>query len=240
MIPDPLSEKYYGISPYAYCADNPLNAVDPDGRFPDIIWDIANVAMDIHSLVQSIEEGNNVNIALDGVALAVDTFAAIVPFVPGGMGTAIKVSRGIDTASDILRVSDKAIDTPKVAKKVSGAVKNAKAVNQKTYQTYTKTHPVTKEVYVGRTSGTLSPKENVQKRDRNHHMNKKGFGPAELDKSSSNPDAIRGLEQHMIEVYGGAKVDGGTSGNTINGISPTNPKAEYYKQQMLLEFFNIK
>ena len=32
MIPDPLSEKYYGISPYAYCADNPLNAVDPDGR----------------------------------------------------------------------------------------------------------------------------------------------------------------------------------------------------------------
>jgi RHS repeat-associated protein len=28
---DPLCEKYYGISPYAYCANNPVNLVDPDG-----------------------------------------------------------------------------------------------------------------------------------------------------------------------------------------------------------------
>ena len=30
--PDPLSEKYYGISPYAYCANDPVNFVDLDGR----------------------------------------------------------------------------------------------------------------------------------------------------------------------------------------------------------------
>ncbi|MCR5363677.1 MAG: hypothetical protein K6E44_03805 [Bacteroidales bacterium] len=30
--PDPLSEKYYSISPYAYCAANPVNIVDPSGR----------------------------------------------------------------------------------------------------------------------------------------------------------------------------------------------------------------
>lgn len=29
---DPLAEKYYHLSPYAYCANNPVNAVDPDGR----------------------------------------------------------------------------------------------------------------------------------------------------------------------------------------------------------------
>ena len=29
---DPLAEKYYHISPYAYCAGNPVNYVDPDGR----------------------------------------------------------------------------------------------------------------------------------------------------------------------------------------------------------------
>ena len=29
---DPLAEKYYWISPYAYCANNPVNAVDPDGK----------------------------------------------------------------------------------------------------------------------------------------------------------------------------------------------------------------
>ena len=28
---DPLCEKYYGISPYAYCANNPVNLVDPEG-----------------------------------------------------------------------------------------------------------------------------------------------------------------------------------------------------------------
>jgi len=29
---DPLCEKYYGLSPYAMCGDNPVNAVDEDGR----------------------------------------------------------------------------------------------------------------------------------------------------------------------------------------------------------------
>lgn len=32
---DPKSEKYFPISPYAYVANNPINAIDPDGR--DII-----------------------------------------------------------------------------------------------------------------------------------------------------------------------------------------------------------
>ena len=29
---DPLAEKYYNVSPYVYCMNNPINAVDPDGR----------------------------------------------------------------------------------------------------------------------------------------------------------------------------------------------------------------
>jgi len=41
-------------------------------------------------------------------------------------------------------------------------------------------------VYTGRTSGTETPLENIAKRDKHHHMNKKGFGPAELDKSHAN------------------------------------------------------
>lgn len=50
------------------------------------------------------------------------------------------------------------------------------------------------------------------------------------------PDAIRGREQYMIERFGGAKVGGGTSGNTINGISSKNPKADYYESERIREF----
>lgn len=34
---DPLAEKYYSISPYAYCAGNPVNSVDPDGQMPQVV-----------------------------------------------------------------------------------------------------------------------------------------------------------------------------------------------------------
>ena len=45
---DPMSDKYPGISPYAYCAWNPVKLVDPDGceidstSVPDKIWNMVN------------------------------------------------------------------------------------------------------------------------------------------------------------------------------------------------------
>jgi RHS repeat-associated protein len=33
MRPDPMGEKYYNISPFAYCGNNPVNRIDPDGKF---------------------------------------------------------------------------------------------------------------------------------------------------------------------------------------------------------------
>ena len=32
MVPDPMGEAYYDISPYVYCAGDPVNLVDPDGN----------------------------------------------------------------------------------------------------------------------------------------------------------------------------------------------------------------
>ena len=34
---DPLCEKYYSVSPYAYCENNPIRNIDPDGRYV-LIW----------------------------------------------------------------------------------------------------------------------------------------------------------------------------------------------------------
>ena len=31
MSVDPMAEKYYPLSPYGYCAGNPVNVVDPNG-----------------------------------------------------------------------------------------------------------------------------------------------------------------------------------------------------------------
>ncbi len=39
MQTDPMAEKYYWISPYAYCANNPIKFVDPTG---EDIWEINN------------------------------------------------------------------------------------------------------------------------------------------------------------------------------------------------------
>jgi hypothetical protein len=65
---------------------------------------------------------------------------------------------------------------------------------------------------------------------------KQGYGPAAVDKNSANADAIRGREQQLIEQHGGAKSQGGTSGNAINGVSPSNPKAPQYEQACKKEF----
>jgi len=32
LSPDPLADKYFDLSPYAFCADDPVNVVDPDGK----------------------------------------------------------------------------------------------------------------------------------------------------------------------------------------------------------------
>lgn len=108
----------------------------------------------------------------------------------------------------------------------------AVASSEKVHVTYTKTGP-NGELYSGRSSGSshMTPEEIVAKRDAGHHMNKKGFGPSVLDKSSTNSAAIRGREQQLIDAHGGARSKGGKSGNAINGIGAKNSKAAHYKSE---------
>ncbi len=99
------------------------------------------------------------------------------------------------------------------------------------YVTYTKTN---KDglVYVGRTSGFGTAEQIVRNRDRNHHMNQKGFFEARLtfsmdatfkggyDWRHRDPAywSIRGAEQLQIEYYRSQ----GNSANARNGIWENN------------------
>ena len=115
LVPDPLSEKYYGISPYAYCAGDPVNRVDSDGRIWETMWDIANVVMDVKSLTANISEGNVGRAIVDGASTVVDIAAAAVPFIPGGAGAAMKAARGVDKVADSVNASKNAINSSKAS-----------------------------------------------------------------------------------------------------------------------------
>ena len=199
LTPDPLAHKYTSWSPYAYCAGNPVNFVDPDGRFVGVLVDATSVALGVKNLIENIRLGNTRAAIGDAVGVVIDVVAAALPVIPGGVG--------------FVRTGTKSVD---VVDAINDATKS------KTYVTYTKTNPITKEVYSGRASGYGTPEEIVAQRDKWHHMNSKGYDSAVLDKSSKNFNAIRGQEQYLIEKHGGAKSWGGTSGNMINGISPKN------------------
>ena len=111
--PDPLCEKYYNISPYAFCNDNPVTFIDPDGRFIDTAWDAANVAMGVTSFISNVTAGNIVGAALDGAGLIVDVAATAIPGIPGGAATAIKALKGANTIENVAIANYAKKSTPK-------------------------------------------------------------------------------------------------------------------------------
>ena len=57
---DPLSDKYPGVSPYVYCADNPVRLVDPNGE------DFTNFEDENGNLIKHIDDGSNAVFKLTG------------------------------------------------------------------------------------------------------------------------------------------------------------------------------
>ncbi len=71
---DPLAEKYYSISPYAWCGNNPVRNVDPDGRVISTV---------IGTIVGGI--GGGINAAIQGTdILAGVAEGAVAGFITGG------------------------------------------------------------------------------------------------------------------------------------------------------------
>ncbi len=120
--PDPLAEKYFPHSPFAYCANNPLLLIDPTGKIIETLWDIGNVIYDVSLAISNHIEGNHKAALNNWVDAAVDVACAFIPFVPGGMTKAAKVTdKVIDVTSNVAKGEKTASTTKKaseVAKKI--------------------------------------------------------------------------------------------------------------------------
>ena len=58
---DPLAEKYYSISPYAYCGNDPINCIDPSGMKWENPKDSLALANDIQNTISRLEKNNTKN-----------------------------------------------------------------------------------------------------------------------------------------------------------------------------------
>ena len=133
--PDPLAEKYYSVSPYVYCANNPINAIDPDGRF---VWFIPLIKGAVGAVIDasaqvtvSMANGQSFgqslsNIDYTSVVASGVTSALLVP----GMSTTAKVVTTSVIAADAMidASNNRGIETTITGEKsVTNAVVDAAA-----------------------------------------------------------------------------------------------------------------
>ena len=86
--PDPLAEKYPGISPYVYCNDNPVNIVDTDGEAIGFVMDVISVGCGVYNLVNNLKSGNTKAAWGDVAGIGLDLVCAVIPGVTINAGTA--------------------------------------------------------------------------------------------------------------------------------------------------------
>ena len=124
-VVDPLTDKYYGYSPYAYCFNNPMTFVDEDGEAPKIFKSVYNIGkrafktykksgnFDLKQAVKSelLDLAENVKTLFDDDSSTAEKALAIFDLVTGFGDEAKAVSK-------TLGIVDDAADAGKTAKKL--------------------------------------------------------------------------------------------------------------------------
>ena len=123
--PDPLAEKYPGVSPYAYCAGNPVSRIDKSVNCFETALDVVSLVADVHSLVSNIKEGNVGGAIVDGIGTVFDAAAVFLPIVPAVAGHSIKAIRALNKSTEALKAADRVVDGAKAADRVKDSTKGA-------------------------------------------------------------------------------------------------------------------
>ncbi len=106
LRPDDHASTHHRLSPFSFCANNPLVNTDPTGKYVESPWDIASLAMGVTSLVVNVQQGNVGDAIVDGVGILLDAAAVALPGVPGGVSTGIKAYR---TLGKSVKMTDRTI-----------------------------------------------------------------------------------------------------------------------------------
>ncbi|KWW28223.1 MAG: cell well associated RhsD protein, partial [bacterium P201] len=79
LTTDPLAEKYYGITPYGYCGNNPMKYIDPSGKDLEISIDKENktilVRANFYYNSSQLEQGYDFNTIKMGFQNAMNTWS---------------------------------------------------------------------------------------------------------------------------------------------------------------------
>lgn len=79
MSVDPLCEKYYWISPYAYCLNNPVNAIDPDGKKVVIVGTAEYRKQVMNDLKQIAKDNSDVGRMVNDLIISPNTHIIEMP-----------------------------------------------------------------------------------------------------------------------------------------------------------------
>ena len=219
---DPLADKFPAWSSYAYALSNPVSSIDPTGREPIVLTgaDAQTFFGDLQSEYRRKHRDDSRELSGPSEACPPCEQERRGGEADAGLVGAAAIAVAIAEPTPIGEAL--------VLSGVAAAAITAE-LTQKLHITYTRTDPLTGQVYVGRTSGYGDPTRIVQRRATTHPARLDAFGPPVIDQvqiGAGGYYAIRGREQQLIDSYGG--VGGPNVANVIRGVAKLNPQGRLY------------
>ena len=122
---DPLCEKYYSTSPYAYCANNPVNANDPDGRA--INWLLGGaIGAGVELASQLIEQYDGDMSVMDNLSKNVNWTNVAIAAGEGALTSGVSALKGVGAKVAVSAISSA---TKEVSQQIKEGAKSYKDIN---------------------------------------------------------------------------------------------------------------